>query len=591
MANILALGALGPSQAPWHEVRWPLYVPALVEPDRPPEVPRQGSRRTTVSAAEVCVKETGLRNGTHGAEKFGFKDLAAVHWNLPPEQLYEFALRSNEGHVVEGGALCAETGIHTGRSPKDKFVVCDGQTEGTIWWEKNGKLTPQQFDVLLNDFLEHAKGKELFAQDLYGGADPKYRIKARVFTELAWHSLFIRSLLIRPDRKELTHYTPDFTILCLPTFKADPKKHGVRSETVIALNLTKRMILIGGSFYAGEMKKSVFTTLNYYLPAESVMPMHCSANVGKEGDVALFFGLSGTGKTTLSADPNRTLIGDDEHGWGPHGVFNFEGGCYAKCIKLSKDAEPEIYAATLRFGSVLENVIFDPETRICDFDNDSRTENTRSAYPLDYIPNASRSGRAGMPKNIVLLTADAYGVMPPIAKLTPAQAMYHFLSGYTAKVAGTEKGLVRVQPEFSTCFGAPFLPPHPTVYGNLLRELIAVHDVDCWLVNTGWTAGKYGVGRRMPIKVTRNLLTAVLDGSLRNAKFRTDPYFGFSVPASVPGIEPHLLYPFKTWQNKSEFDKTARELVTMFQKNFVQFETHVDADVRDAQPEVRIAAE
>jgi phosphoenolpyruvate carboxykinase (ATP) len=321
------------------------------------------------------------------------------------------------------------------------------------------------------------------------------------------------------------------------------------------------------------------------------MPMHCSANVGKDGDVALFFGLSGTGKTTLSADPNRTLIGDDEHGWGPHGVFNFEGGCYAKTIKLSHEAEPEIYDATLRFGSVLENVGFDPETRIVDFEDESKTENTRSAYPLEFIPNASRTGRAGQPKNLVMLTADAYGVMPPIARLTPAQAMYHFLSGYTAKVAGTEKGLVGVQPEFSTCFGAPFLPRHPTVYGNLLRELIAVHNVDCWLVNTGWTAGRYGVGRRMPIKVTRTLLTAALDGSLRNAKFRTDPYFGFSVPTSVPGIEPHLLYPFKTWQNKSEFDKTARELVSMFQKNFVQFETHVDADVRDAQPEVRIAAE
>jgi phosphoenolpyruvate carboxykinase (ATP) len=537
------------------------------------------------------VKETGLRNSAHGPEKFGFKDLAAVHWNLPPEQLYEFALRGNEGNVVEGGAFCAETGIHTGRSPKDKFVVCDEQTERTIWWDKNGKLSPEQFDVLLKDFLEHARGKELFAQDLYGGADPKYRIKARVFTELAWHSLFIRSLLIRPERKDLPSYVPDFTILCLPTFKADPKKHGVRSETVVALNLTKRMILIGGSFYAGEMKKSVFTTLNYYLPAESVMPMHCSANVGKDGDVALFFGLSGTGKTTLSADPNRTLIGDDEHGWGPHGVFNFEGGCYAKCIKLSREAEPEIYDATLRFGSVLENVVFNPDTRLVDFDDESKTENTRSAYPLEFIPNASRSGRAGQPANLVMLTADAYGVMPPIARLTPAQAMYHFLSGYTAKVAGTEKGLVGVQPEFSTCFGAPFLPRHPTVYGNLLRELLAVHNVDCWLVNTGWTAGRYGVGRRMPIKVTRTLLTAALDGSLRNAKFRTDPYFGFSVPTSVPGIEPHLLYPFKTWQNKAEFDKTARELVAMFQKNFVQFETQVEADVRDAQPEVRIAAE
>ena len=537
------------------------------------------------------MQETGVRNSAFGADKFGFKNLKAVHWNLPDTALYEHAIRNGEGTIVEGGALCAETGVHTGRSPKDKFVVCDESTQDTIWWEKNGKLTPAQFDLLLNDFLAHASGKELFAQDLYGGADPAYRIKARVFTELAWHSLFIRSLLRRPELAEIAHYTPDFTILCLPTFKADPKKHGVRSETVIALNLAKRMILIGGSFYAGEMKKSVFTTLNYYLPAESVMPMHCSANVGKDGDVALFFGLSGTGKTTLSADPNRTLIGDDEHGWGPNGVFNFEGGCYAKTIKLSREAEPEIYAATLRFGTVLENVGFDPVTRAVDFNDDSKTENTRSAYPLEYITNASRTGRAGMPKNVIFLTADAYGVMPPIAKLTPAQAMYHFLSGYTAKVAGTEKGLTGVQPEFSTCFGAPFLPRHPSVYGNLLRELIAVHGVDCWLVNTGWTAGKYGVGRRMPIKVTRTLLTAALDGSLRNAKFRTDPYFGFSVPVEVAGIEPHLLNPFKTWKDKAEFDQTARQLVKMFNDNFVKYEDNVDADVREAAPRVLIAAE
>ena len=397
--------------------------------------------------------------------------------------------------------------------------------------------------------------------------------------------------MIRPARAELANYVPDFTILSLPSFKADPKRHGVRSETVIALDFNRRIILIGGTSYAGEMKKSVFTTLNYYLPAESVMPMHCSANVGPDADVALFFGLSGTGKTTLSADPKRTLIGDDEHGWGPHGVFNFEGGCYAKCIKLSAEAEPEIFATTQRFGTVLENVVFDPATRVCDFNDDSKTENTRAAYPLDFIPNASRNGRAGQPRNIVLLTADAFGVMPPIAKLTPAQAMYHFLSGYTAKVAGTEKGLVGVQPEFSTCFAAPFLPRHPSVYGNLLRELISAHEVDCWLVNTGWTGGIYGVGRRMPIKVTRTLLEAALDGSLKNAKFRTDPYFGFAVPTRLAGVEPHLLYPQKTWQNKLEFDQTARKLVDMFQKNFVQFEPHVDADIRDAAPEVRIAAE
>ena len=353
--------------------------------------------------------------------------------------------RAHEGHVVEGGAFCAETGIHTGRSPKDKFVVCDDATEKTIWWEKNGKLSPQQFDVLLNDFLEHAKGKQLFAQDLYGGADPKYRIKARVFTELAWHSLFIRSLLIRPERTELAGYVPDFTILCLPTFKADPKKHGVRSETVIALNLTKRMILIGGSFYAGEMKKSVFTTLNYYLPAESVMPMHCSANVGKDGDVALFFGLSGTGKTTLSADPNRTLIGDDEHGWGPQRRVQLRGRLLRQDASSCR-ARPSPRSTTRRCASARcwKTSCSIRRRASCDFDDESKTENTRSAYPLEFIPNASRTGRAGMPKNLVMLTADAYGVMPPIAKLTPAQAMYHFLSGYTAKVAGTEKGLVGV---------------------------------------------------------------------------------------------------------------------------------------------------
>jgi phosphoenolpyruvate carboxykinase (ATP) len=541
--------------------------------------------------AEVIVKETGLRNTHFGADKFGFRGLKAIHWNLLEPVLYEHAVAGGEATIVAGGALCAETGAHTGRSPKDKHTVVDELTEKTVWWEGNRKLSQEHFQALYEDFIAHAHGRELFAQDLYGGADPNYRIKTRVYTELAWHSLFIRQLLIRPERSELSHFIPDLTIVDLPSFKADPERHGVRSETVIAIDFSRKIILIGNSSYAGEMKKSVFTTLNFYLPAESVMPMHCSANVGPDGDVALFFGLSGTGKTTLSADPNRTLIGDDEHGWGPDGVFNFEGGCYAKCIKLSQEAEPQIWDATNRFGAVLENVVFDPETRVPDYDDESKTENTRSAYPLDFIPNASRTGRAGHPKNIVFLTADAFGVMPPIAKLTAAQAMYHFLSGYTAKVAGTEKGLVGVQPEFSTCFGAPFLPRPPAEYGNLLRELIAEHNVDCWLVNSGWTGGKYGVGRRMPIKATRTLLTAALDGSLRNAQFRTDPYFGFAVPTSVPGVEPHLLQPMKTWKDKAEFDKTARDLVGMFQKNFQKYEKDVDADIRAAAPEVRIAAE
>jgi phosphoenolpyruvate carboxykinase (ATP) len=537
------------------------------------------------------VQETGIRNRAYGADKFGFTNLAGVHWNLPDTILVEHAIARGEGHLVEGGAFCAETGVHTGRSPKDKHIVVDALTENSVWWGGNRKLSQANFQLLYDDFIAHGRAKTLYAQDLYGGADAKYRIKTRVYTELAWHSLFIRQLLIRPVAPELEDFVPEFTIVDLPSFKADPQRHGVRTDTVIAIDFSKKVILIGNSSYAGEMKKSVFTALNFYLPAQGVMPMHCSANVGKDGDVALFFGLSGTGKTTLSADPNRTLIGDDEHGWSENGVFNFEGGCYAKCIKLCQEAEPEIYAATNRFGAVLENVLFDPETRACDFDSDKKTENTRSAYPIEFMPLASRTGRAGQPTNIIFLTADAFGVMPPIAKLTPAQAMYHFLSGYTAKVAGTEKGLVGVVPEFSTCFAAPFLPRPPAEYGNLLRELINKHNVDCWLVNSGWTGGIYGVGRRMPIKATRALVTGALDGSLKSASYRTDPYFGFAVPTSAPGVDPHLLYPMKTWKDKAAFDETARKLVRMFQDNFVKYEKHVDADVRAAAPEVRLAAE
>ena len=539
------------------------------------------------------MQEAGVRNGAYGADKFGFKNLAELRWNLTAPSLYEYAVAGKEAAIVEGGALCAETGHHTGRSPKDKHTVVDALTEDSVWWDNNRKMSRANFEALYQDFLKHAEGRTLYAQDLYGGADPTYRIKVRVFTEYAWHSLFIRQLLIRPELAELASFTPELTIVDLPSFKPDAKRHGGRdgSDTMVAIDFTRKIVLICGSSYAGEMKKSVFTTLNFYLPAQNVVPMHCSANVGPDGDSALFFGLSGTGKTTLSADPARTLIGDDEHGWGPDGIFNFEGGCYAKTIKLSKEAEPMIWDATNRFGAVLENVVFDPVTRMPDYDNGSKTENTRSAYPLDFIPNASRTGRAGHPKNVIFLTADAYGVMPPIARLSPEQAMYHFISGYTAKVAGTEKGLVGVAPEFSTCFGAPFLPRHPSVYADLLRDYIAKHKVDCWLVNSGWTGGQYGVGRRMPIKATRTLLTAALNGSLKNADFRTDRYFGFAVPTSVLGVEPHLLDPIKTWKNKAEFDKTARELVAMFQKNFARFESHVTADVKAAAPEVRIAAE
>ncbi len=539
------------------------------------------------------MQETGVRNGAYGADKFGLTGLEAVHWNLTAPTLYEHSIKAGEATVVEGGALSAFTGHHTGRSPKDKHTVDDDLTHDVLWWDGNRRQSKEHFANMLADFRAHVKGKTLFAQDLYGGADPTYRIKVRVFTEYAWHSLFIRQLLIRPELAELASFTPELTIIDLPSFKPDAKRHGGRdgSDTQVAIDFTNKIVLIAGSSYAGEMKKSVFTTLNFYLPAQNVVPMHCSANVSHDGESALFFGLSGTGKTTLSSDPHRILIGDDEHGWGPHGIFNFEGGCYAKTIKLSKEAEPQIWDATNRFGAVLENVTYDPYTRVPNYDDGSKTENTRSAYPLDFIPNASRSGCAGHPKNVIFLTADAYGVMPPIAKLTPTQAMYHFLSGYTAKVAGTEKGLVGVEPEFSTCFGAPFLPRHPSVYANLLQEYIQKHKVDVWLVNSGWTGGIYGVGRRMPIKATRTLLTAALNGSLKDADFRTDPYFGFSVPTSVPGVEPHLLNPFKTWKDKAEFDKTARALVAMFQKNFAKYEQHVTPEIRAAAPEVRLAAE
>ncbi|MDV2985072.1 UNVERIFIED_CONTAM: phosphoenolpyruvate carboxykinase [Methylobacteriaceae bacterium AG10] len=532
------------------------------------------------------MKTIGECNAAHGPEAIGLTDLAAVHWNLEAPRLYEEALRRGEAELARGGALVATTGSHTGRSPKDKYVVRDAGTENEIWWDNNGSITPDQFATLVDDFRAHARGKELFAQDLYGGADPAHRVRARVYTELAWHSLFIRNLLIRPEREALAGYVPELTIIDLPSFQADPARHGCRSKTVIAIDFSQKIVLIGGSAYAGEMKKSVFTYLNYVLPGAGVMPMHCSANAALDetGDSALFFGLSGTGKTTLSNDSSRKLIGDDEHGWSRDGIFNFEGGCYAKTIRLSRNAEPEIYATTERFGTVMENVVIDPLTRVPDFDDASLTENTRCAYPLDFIANASATGRAGHPKNIVMLTCDAFGVMPPIAKLTGAEAMYHFLSGYTAKVAGTERGLTAPEATFSTCFGAPFMPRHPSVYGNLLRKLMAEHGVDCWLVNTGWTGGGVGTGRRMPIRVTRRLLTAALDGSLAQTEFRRDPYFGFSVPVEVPGVETQVLSPVETWTNKAAFAETATRLVTMFRENFTRFESHVDADVRAAEP-------
>jgi phosphoenolpyruvate carboxykinase (ATP) len=448
-------------------------------------------------------------------------------------------------------------------------------------------MDPAAFDRLHDDFLTALGAQEqLYVADLYGGSQPEHRVKVRVINEFAWHNLFIRTLLVRPEAEELADFVPEYTIVDLPSFRADPERHGSRTETVVAVNFTKKLILIGGTAYAGEMKKSVFGLLNFLLPPKGIMPMHCSANIGPQGDTAIFFGLSGTGKTTLSADPKRTLIGDDEHGWSDTAVFNFEGGCYAKMIRLSAEAEPEIYATTKRFGTVLENVVIDPVTRELDLDDPAHAENSRGAYPIDFIPNCSAKNMGPTPRNVVMLTADAFGVLPPIARLTPDQAMYHFLSGYTAKVAGTEIGVTEPEATFSTCFGAPFMPRHPSVYGNLLKQRIAEGHVDCWLVNTGWTGGKYGVGRRMPIKETRALLDAALDGSLNNAEFRKDPNFGFEVPVAVPGVDSSLLDPRSTWADPAEYDQMAAKLVDLFVDNFAQFADHVDEGVRRAAPGV-----
>ena len=514
----------------------------------------------------------------------GLTGLGQVYYNLLEPALVEEAVKRGEGTLGIGGAFLCSTGAHTGRSPKDKFVVRTPSVEDSIWWENNAPMTPDAFDTLEADMIAHMKGRDYFVQDLFGGADPAHRLDVRVVTELAWHGLFIRHLLRRPERHELDGFTPDWTIINCPSFQADPARHGCRTATVIALNFDKKRILIGNTAYAGENKKSVFTLLNYILPGKGVMPMHCSANhaVGDEADTAIFFGLSGTGKTTLSADPSRVLIGDDEHGWSENGVFNFEGGCYAKTINLSAEAEPEIYATTHKFATVVENMVFDAETKVLDFEDDSLTQNTRCAYPLDYISNASATGLGGQPRNIIMLTCDAYGVLPPIARLTPAQAMYHFLSGFTSKTPGTEVGVVEPIPTFSTCFGAPFMPRRPEVYGKLLQEKIAATGASCWLVNTGWTGGAYGVGKRMPIKATRALLTAALDGSLGNVTFRKDPNFGFEVPVSVPGVDDGLLDPRSTWADAAAYDAQAKKLVEMFSKNFAQYVPHIDEDVKAA---------
>ena len=514
---------------------------------------------------------------------------SATTVNATVPVLVHHSVSGGEGRLGHGGALLVRTGRHTGRSPNDKFIVQDEEIEDRIWREANPAMSTQAFDRLMEDIAAHLRRTGSHVQDLRAGANPSLAINVRVATELAWHGLFIRQLLRRPGRAELKGFVPYLTILNAPSFQADPDIHGCRSRTVVAIDLRRRTVLIAGTEYAGETKKSVFTFLNFLLPEQHVLSMHCSANHAKDDpdSAAIFFGLSGTGKTTLSSDRRRALIGDDEHGWSDDGIFNIEGGCYAKTVKLSEEAEPEIHAATSMFGTVLENVVFDSNTMDLDFDDTSITENTRCAYPLEFIPGASRTGLAGQPNNVFMLTCDAFGVLPPIARMTPQQAMYHFLSGFTSKVAGTEQGVVDPEPVFSTCFGSPFLPLRPEVYGNLLRERIRTSGASCWLVNTGWTGGPYGEGSRMPIMVTRTLLNAALNGTLADVEFRRHHTFGFDIPEDVHGVPRHLLDPRRTWDDSWKYDRTAEKLVGMFGDNFKRFEDKVDNEVRRAAVGIR----
>ncbi|MFQ5773750.1 MAG: phosphoenolpyruvate carboxykinase [Kiloniellaceae bacterium] len=520
----------------------------------------------------------------HGLDRHGIANFAAAYWNLGVPALYEHALQRGAAKLASGGALVVNTGQHTGRSPRDKFIVDEPSTNDDVWWgEVNVAMPEEAFERLYAKALAYFQGRALYVQDLFAGADPEYRLAVRVVSESAWHALFAANMFIQPGHDRLADFEPDFTVLHAPDLHADPARDGTNSETFIVVHFARRLVLVGGTSYAGEIKKSIFSVLNYLLPARDVLPMHCSANIGPAGDAAIFFGLSGTGKTTLSADSTRRLIGDDEHGWSQTGVFNFEGGCYAKVIRLSREAEPEIYATTERFGTILENVVLDEETGRLDLDDDRYTENTRASYPLDFIPNVSESGRGGHPRNIVMLTADAFGVLPPISRLSPAQAMYHFLSGYTARVAGTEKGLGN-EPKatFSTCFGAPFMPRHPSVYAELLGEKMERTGANCWLVNTGWTGGAYGVGARMKIDHTRTLVRAALDGRLGGVPMATHPTFGLAIPESCPDVPAEVLNPRNTWADKGAYDQTARELSARFEANFKQFEPYVGEDVKAA---------
>ena len=522
-----------------------------------------------------------------GLDAQGLSNLRNVYWNLSTPGLYEEAVKRDEGMIAHLGPLVVRTGQFTGRSPNDKFIVDTPQTHDQMWWGKvNRPIAPDRFDELHRRMASYLQGKDVFVHDLWCGADPNHRLAVRVITQYAWHNLFARNLFIQPPAADLATFQPEFVIIDCPGFHAYPEVDHTNSDVFILVNFDKKMVLIGGTEYGGEIKKSAFTAMNYYLPSQEVMPMHCSANIGPKGDTAIFFGLSGTGKTTLSADPARELIGDDEHGWSQDGIFNFEGGCYAKVIRLSPEGEPEIYATTRRFGTVLENVGIDSKTRRLDLNDDSLTENTRSAYPLSHIPNARKDGKGGHPENIVFLTADAFGVLPPIARLTPEQAMYHFISGYTAKVAGTERGVKEPSATFSACFGAPFMPRHPSVYAHLLGKKIAQYDVRVWMVNTGWTGGPYGVGTRMKLAYTRAMINAALDGTLDSVEYVQEPVFGLSMPKSVPGVPGEVLQPRMTWADPVAYDTQLAKLAKMFADNFKQYEKEVSPEVRAAGPRV-----
>jgi phosphoenolpyruvate carboxykinase (ATP) len=515
----------------------------------------------------------------------GIKNINNVFYNRTTPALYEQSARRREAMIAHMGPLIVRTGQHTGRSPNDKFIVKEPTSEKNIWWGKvNKSIDEKYFNRIYNHMLSYMQNKDLYVQDCFAGTDPEFRLPIRVITETAWHSLFARNLFVGGTPEELLTHNPEFTVIDLPYFQADPEQDGTNSGLFIIINFEKKLILIGGTSYAGEIKKSIFTIMNYLMPLRGVMSMHCSANVGEKGDVAILFGLSGTGKTTLSADPKRKLIGDDEHGWSDKGVFNYEGGCYAKVINLSPDAEPDIYETTRKFGTVLENVAMDGISRRLDLNDDSLTENTRAAYPIDFIKNIIPNGMAGHPKNVVMLTADAFGVLPPIAKLTTEQAMYHFLSGYTAKVAGTEKGITEPKATFSTCFGAPFMVLHPSVYAKLLGDKIKKHNAQCWLINTGWTGGPYGIGHRMKIQFTRTMLNAALNGELDNVETFEDPYFGLKVPSFIEGIPSEILNPRNTWADKSNYDETAKKLVNMFNENFKAFEKETTEEIANAGP-------